>query len=197
MGAANGARSSELQQVVARAKAGDDEGFDTLYSLFGERVYRYALVRVGEPADAQDLVQRVFLSVVEALPTYEDRGVPFGAWLFRIARNAVIDIERGRRPHAALDALAEHPDSAPGPARQAESRAERALILDALLTLTADQRDVVVLRFFGGLAHAEIAAVIGKREGTVRALQFRALATLRRQLDPAVWFAGEPDGALA
>ena len=102
-----------------------------------------------------------------------------------------------RRPHTALDALADHPDSAPGPARHAELRADRRAIRDALVGLTADQRDVIVLRFFAGLSHAEIAAVIGKREGTVRALQFRALSTLRRRLDPALWFAGEPDGAPA
>jgi RNA polymerase sigma-70 factor (ECF subfamily) len=190
-------RTSQLEQLVAGAKAGDESAFGALYEAFATRVYRYGLARLREPADAQDLVQRVFLSVVEALPGYQERGIPFGAWLFRIARNAVIDLERGRRPAVTLDEVAEHRDAAPGPAQLAERRADRAEIRTALLSLTPDQREVVVLRFFGGLAPGEIADVMGKREGSIRALQFRALARLRERLDPSAWLVADVDGARA
>ena len=197
MVADDNAQDAGVQSLVARAKGGDSEAFGRLYDRFAGGVYRYAIIRLREPADAQDLVQRVFLRVIEALPTFEQRGAPFGAWLFRIARNAVIDIERGRRPMAPIDALAEHWDTRPGPAQLMDLEADRAAIRAALDTLTAEQREVVVLRFFAGLTPGEVASVMGKREGSVRALQFRALAALRRQLETRSAFRGEPDRAPA
>lgn len=172
----------EVSRVVARAKAGDSQAFDELYDRYAARVYRYALARVAEPADAEDLLQRVFLKVIEALPRYEDRGVPFGAWLFRIARNAVVDQGRVPQPTTTLDAALGHVDGAYGPDRLVEQAADRALVRAALIELTPEQRDVVLYRFFAGLSPREIGLLMGKREGTVRALQFRALATLRRKL---------------
>jgi len=152
-------------------------------------VYRYALVHVREPADAEDVVQRVFLKVIEALPSYEERGAPFGAWLFRIARNTVIDFGRAKRPAERLDSVLDRRDLTPGPSDLAERRADRQAIHDALGLLTPTQREVVLFRFFGGLSHAEIGALVGKPENAVRGIQFRALATLRRRL-------GEPSGSL-
>jgi len=193
----DGARNNEIVGLVSRAKGGDVEAFDALYGLFGDRVYRYALVRLRHPADAQDLAQVVFLKVIEALPSFQDRGAPFSAWLFRIARNAVIDVERGRRPASTLDALAEQRDTRPGPSQLAEIEADREAVRAALDDLTPEQREVVMLRFFAGLTSTEIAAVMGKRDGTVRALQFRALATLRRRLAGPIAIRTEPDGARA
>jgi RNA polymerase sigma-70 factor (ECF subfamily) len=172
----------EVSRVVARAKAGDSQAFDELYDRYAGRVYRYALARVAEPADAEDLLQRVFLKVIEALPRYEDRGVPFGAWLFRIARNAVVDQGRVPQPTTTLDAALGHVDGAHGPDRLAELAADRAVVRAALSELTPEQREVVLYRFFAGLSPREIGLLMGKREGTIRALQFRALATLRRKL---------------
>ena len=94
---------------VALARAGDDGAFASLYDEYSPRLYRFLLLRVQEPADAEDLLQRVFLKVIEALPAFEDRGLPFGAWLFRIARNAAIDFERSHRSTAPLDALVDRP----------------------------------------------------------------------------------------
>jgi RNA polymerase sigma-70 factor, ECF subfamily len=171
-----------LQPLVDRARSGDREALGAIYDVYAVGVYRYALVHVREPADAEDLVQRVFLKVIEALPGFEDRGVPFGAWLFRIARNTVIDFGRTRRPTTALDGDPNRHDATPGPSEIAELGADREAIRAAVLALTADQREVVLLRFFGGLSHAEIGLLLRKPENAVRGLQFRALATLRRRL---------------
>lgn len=165
---------------VAAARAGDERAFTELYDEYAPRVYRFLLLRVREPADAEDLLQRVFLKVIEALPTFQDRGLPFGAWLFRIARNAAIDFERGRRPLLPIETLAATPDPGEGPAELTEREAARRRVHEALAALTPEQREVVIHRFVGGLTPAEIGRLMGKREGTIRALQFRALRALER-----------------
>jgi len=169
-----------IDELVARAKAGDADAFTALYDGYAERVYRFLLARVPEPADAEDLLQRVFLNVIEALPSYQERGLPFGAWLFRIARNAAIDFARALRPTAQLEAVADRVDDGPGPPALADQAADRAHLRDLLARLTEEQREVIVYRFFGELSPSEIAVLMDKREGSIRALQFRALQALRR-----------------
>jgi RNA polymerase sigma-70 factor (ECF subfamily) len=178
-------RDGALADLVRRARAGDGSALGALYDRYAERVYRYALAHVREPGEAEDLMQRVFLKMIEALPAYEDRGLPFDAWLFRIARNAAIDAGRTRRAWLPLEVAEGRPDARLEPAEAAERTEEQALIRAALASLSPDQRDVVTLRFFGGLSHAEIGAVLGKREATVRGLQFRGLNALRSRLSPA------------
>lgn len=173
-----------LASLLDRAKSGDSQAFAAIYDAYAGRLYRFLALRVTEPADAEDLLQRVFVKVIEALPRYQDRGLPFGAWLFRIARNVVIDFVRARQDADPLTVVADHPDETSQPATVIEQEADRRLIRDALDRLTPEQRDVLVYRFFAGLDAREIGALMGKREGTVRALQFRGLATLRRHLEP-------------
>jgi RNA polymerase sigma-70 factor (ECF subfamily) len=173
----------DLDALVTRAAAGDPDALHGIYVELAPRLHRFVLVRVRERADADDLVQRVFLKMIEALPRYEQRGIPFAAWAFRLARNSVIDFERTRRSHEPLDALTERPADAAGPPELAELEAERTAVRSALATLTPDQQDVIAYRFFAGLTPAEIGALMGRREGSIRALQFRALKALRTRLD--------------
>ena len=171
-----------IERLVAAARSGDAEAFGELFDHYHRPVYRFIASRVRRPADAEDLTQLVFVRALEALPRYEERGVPFGGWLFRLARNAVIDHVRTRHEHAGLDEAAGNAGSEPGPEARALARAEVEAMGAALATLTDEQREVIALRFFGGLSAREVAEVMGKQEGTVRGLQFRALATLRRRL---------------
>jgi RNA polymerase sigma-70 factor (ECF subfamily) len=173
----------DLNVLVDRAVHRDSEAFRALYEHFAPRLYRFVLVRVRDAVDAEDLVQRIFVKMIEALPRYEQRGLPFAAWVFRLARNAVIDFERTRHPTEDLSVVAGADAGGPGPDELAERSFDRDRLLRAMRALTGDQRDVVTLRFFGGLSPAEIGAMLGKREGSIRALQFRALETLRRLLD--------------
>jgi RNA polymerase sigma-70 factor, ECF subfamily len=171
-----------VERLVAAAKAGDPEAFGSIFDVYYGPVYRYVASRVGRPSDAEDLAQLVFVKVLESLPRYEQRGVPFGGWLFRLARNVVIDHVRTRREHVTLDVIVEKSSGDQGPDELAVLRQEMDSIAHALRRLTPEQREAVELRFFAGLSAKEAAEAMGRQEGTVRGLQFRAIAALRREL---------------
>ena len=171
-----------IERLVAQAKAGDAWAFGLIFDHYHLPVYRYIASRVHRPADAEDLTQLVFVKALEALPRYEARGIPFGGWLFRLARNTVIDHVRTRHDHADLDAAVGHAGRDAGPEQVTVERQEMDEVAAALAALTDEQRDAIALRFFAGLSAREAAEVMGKQEGTIRGLQFRAIAALRRQL---------------
>lgn len=172
-----------IERLVAQAKAGDSEAFGFLFDHFSEPVHRYIASRVVRPSDAEDLTQTVFVKALEALPRYESRGIPFGGWLFRLARNTVIDHVRTRRDHADIEALAERVAVDAAPDDMVVMRMQIDAVGVALASLTDEQREAIALRFFGGLSAREAAEAMGKQEGTVRGLQFRAITALRRQLE--------------
>ena len=167
--------------IVDQARSGDADAFATLYDVYAPRVYRFLIVRVREPADAEDLLQQVFIKTIQALPRYESRGLPFAAWLFKIAQNVVVDFHRSHRETETLDA-ALRAGSGSDPELEAQLGADQEHVRMALDRLTAPQREVLIYRFFAGLDTAEIGRAMGKREGTVRALQFRALESMRATL---------------
>jgi RNA polymerase sigma-70 factor (ECF subfamily) len=171
-----------LAELVARAQVGDVEAFAGLFDHYHDPVYRYIRSRVGRPSDAEDLTQTVFVKVLESLPRYESRGVPFGGWLFRLARNTVIDFVRTQRIHQDLDVIEPRANQDPPPDAMVEQREQIEAVGEALGALTDEQREVIALRFFAGLSAREAATVMDKQEGTIRGLQFRAVGALRRQL---------------
>jgi RNA polymerase sigma-70 factor (ECF subfamily) len=171
-----------IEQLVHQAKSGDGDAFGQLFDHYHEAIYRYIASRVYRPTDAEDLTQTVFVKALEALPRYEARGVPFGGWLFRLARNAVIDFVRTRHEHVELDAVGQRSAAEAQPDVVILMRHDIEEVGIALAALTDEQRDAIALRFFGGLSAREAAEAMGKQEGTVRGLQFRAIAALRRQL---------------
>jgi RNA polymerase sigma-70 factor (ECF subfamily) len=175
-------REPATEDLVTRVKEGDPAALGALYDRFARRVYRFCLVRVGNHADAEDLTQRVFLKMIESIGGYRQRGTPFEAWLFRLARNAAIDLLRARRPRESIEALAERASEEPGPGLLVELASDMADVRRAMATLTDEQRDVIAYRFVAQLSSRETAVAMGKREGSVRALQFRALQAIRRVL---------------
>jgi RNA polymerase sigma-70 factor (ECF subfamily) len=184
-----------VERLVAEARSGDSFAFGRLFDLFHEPVYRYIVSRVHRPTDAEDLTQLVFVKALEALPRYEARGVPFGGWLFRLARNTVIDFVRTRHEHGDLEAIVERPGRDAGPEAIVQQREELDAVATALEALTDEQREAIALRFFAGLSAREAAEAMGKQEGTVRGLQFRAIAALRRELGIEVLDRIERSGA--
>jgi RNA polymerase sigma-70 factor (ECF subfamily) len=171
-----------IERLVTDARNGDSWAFGMIFDHYHDSIYRFIASRVQRPSDAEDLTQLVFVKALEALPRYVSRGVPFGGWLFRLARNAVIDHVRTRHDHTELDSLIEAAHGDAGPDEIAVVRQELDAVGAALASLTDEQREAISLRFFAGLSAREAAEAMGKQEGTVRGLQFRAIASMRRQL---------------
>jgi RNA polymerase sigma-70 factor, ECF subfamily len=183
-----------LDRLVAEAQRGDPEAFGRIFDAYVGPIHRFIASRVNRPSDAEDLTQLVFVKALEALPRYEARGIPFGGWLFRLARNAIIDQVRTRRDHLSLVAAVTRATEDAGPEAMAALRDDLERVARALIELTDDQREVIELRFFAGLSVHETADAMGRQDGTVRGLQFRALAALRRSLGIEVEV---PAGAVA
>ena len=176
-----GARS--IDELAVAAAAGDLEALGRLYDGLVGPIYRYVAVRIHRREDVEDLTQVVFERIVGSLPRYRSRGRPFEAWAFRIARNAVIDHVRRDRSHERLtDGHDTGHDETPD--RLTERGEEIRELRRAISTLTPDQQEALALRFAAGLSAEEAAAVMGRRAGTIRGLTFRAIASLRRQLQP-------------
>jgi RNA polymerase sigma-70 factor, ECF subfamily len=177
------ATDAPLDELARAASAGDVEAVGRLYDQLVGPIYRYIVVRVRRREDAEDLTHLVFERIVTALPRYRHDGKPFSAWAFRIARNAVIDHLRRTRRTEPLDVIPERDDAGPDAVslREEEIRELRA----AILRLTPDQREALILRYAGGLSADEAAQVMGRRAGTIRGLTFRAIEALRRQLGGA------------
>lgn len=171
--------------LAMRASKGESAAFGLLYDRHVAAIYRYVYYRVRDDAEAEDITSDVFMRALKAMPRYEPRQA-FLAWLYRIARNAVIDRARkGNRQVSFEDAL-QHPgvDKIVEPDAEILAHSDSATLRDALAKLTPLQQEVVVLRFLEGYSTEEIAGIVGKREGTVRGIQFRAIGALR-QLIPS------------
>ena len=152
-----------IDRLVAAAAAGDPDAFGALFDRYYVPVHRFVAARIGRPSDAEDLAQVVFVKALEALTRYEARGVPFGGWLFRLARNVVIDHVRTLREHSPLDIVAEQTSDDAGPDDLAMLRQEMDSVASALRRLTPEQREAIELRFFAGLSAKEAAVAMGLR----------------------------------
>jgi len=176
--------SMDDRTLVAAAQA-DLQAFGVLYQRYFASVYRYLRARARSDDDAADLTQQVFMQVIAGLPHYRDRGRPFAAWVFRIARNAAIDMQRKHRVALAWDLLPEslqqdNREDTEGVILQGEMRVRlRTLIQE----LREQDRELIVLRFVARLTVAEIAGVVGKSEWAVRKQLTRTLEKLKGAYD--------------
>ncbi len=162
----------------------DSNAFGELYDRFIDRVYRYVYFRTGSHPEAEDLTEQVFLKAWEAIGRYRWQGRPFLAWLYRLAHNVHIDHVRSQRPTTSLNNDARPIEVASSAAAVELARALDADVLaQALVELTGEQQQVIVLKFLEGLDNEQIAQTMDKREGAIRALQMRALISLRRVLE--------------
>ncbi len=185
----------DVQELVVRAQAGDGQAFGQLYEQFSPEINRYLTRHLnGQREAAEDLTAEVFLKVLERIHSYQFRGLPFSAWLYRIARNHMIDHLRSR-PRQIATSLDDVPEI---PEKKAEQVIDRSLdrheLSYALDRLTSDQRQVVTLRFLDGFTTAEAAGIIGKSEDAVKKLQSRGLAQLRRIIEQARHIEAVPSG---
>lgn len=166
---------------MRRAVRGDADAFAQLYDAYADRIYRFIHVRVSNTQLAEDLAGDTFLKAWDHLPDYEERGVPFGAWLFRIARNTVIDHYRTQKETAPLEAAAKEGSGLDVSEAVAQRLAEDEIVA-AMEALTPAQREVLTLKFFTGLKTKTVAEILDKRPGAIRALQMRGLQALNNEL---------------
>lgn len=173
-----------LVALVSRAVARDQVAFAELYDLYVDRVYRYMYYRTANRSDAEDLTEQVFLQAWAAIDRFKWRGKPFLAWLYAVAHNVLVDWRRRAVPTDSLDAPDARIDVENPSATQAIARwIDADLLANAIKRLTPEQQQVITLKFLGGFDTAHIAQIMNKREGTIRALQLRALQSLRRDLE--------------
>lgn len=173
-----------VQDLVRRAHAQDTAAFGELYERYAPRIFTYLCHQLnGRTQEAEDLTAEVFTKMLERIGSYQFRGIPFSAWLFRIARNHLIDHVRRapRQPTMPLDDAYELPE--PSTARSLDRRLAADQIMAGLRLLTDEQRQVIEMRFIEGLSTLQAAERIGKSEEAVKKLQSRGLAALKRAMD--------------
>ncbi len=170
------------QSLVQRAQQHDQEAFAQLYEEYFGKIYRYVVLRIGNQAEAEDMTQQVFLSAIKSISSFKWRNIPFSAWLFRIAHNQAVDYlrKRSRRPTTSLEESLAGGDS--DPQQTAEHKLDIEQLILATRQLTLAQREVISLRFASELPTAQVASIMGKSEGAVKALQHSAIVALRKTL---------------
>jgi len=174
---------NDLDRVVTHASKGDRVAFAELYEQLAPRIYSYFYHHLrGHAATAEDLTEDVFLNVLRGLEEYSQRGLPFSAWIYRVAHNRLVDHFRvqARRPQVSLEGAGDPADLEP--MRHLDQVLDRQELVAALDRLTPDQREVIVLRFLQRLSIQDAARALDRSEETVRKLQRRALDSLRRMM---------------
>ncbi len=166
---------------LLRAKQKEPAAWSSIYREFSSRIYRYVFVKVQNKQLAEDISETVFLRALEAIDKYEMRGLPFSAWLFRIAHNLIIDQQRRNKgdKELALEEVSVGP-MGQDPAALAEKGIALEQVREAMKQLTKAQQEVVELRFAAELSIAEIAQMMGKNEGAIKALQHSGILALRK-----------------
>jgi RNA polymerase sigma-70 factor (ECF subfamily) len=175
--------SANVRALVERAQRGDRGALEELYLLHFDRIYSYLHLSVGNRHDAEDLTTQTFLRMLEAIGRFRWQSAPFSAWLFRIAHNLAMDHFRAGRRVQVEEDLPEQPGAEESSAEdQALDSLGQAGMLELIERLSAEQRQVLTLKFLFGFANAEVAGILGKTEGAVKSLQHRALASLQRHV---------------
>ena len=171
------------RELVERAKS-DPDAFGEIYERHVQRIYNYIYYRTGNHHDAEDLTARVFHRALRHIPTYTDRGVPFTAWLYRIAHNLVANWHRdqSRRKVIPLDELILSRVRTEAPESAAEDSEERARLLGAIRRLPEERQQLLILKFVQRLSNAEIGKLMGRSEGAIKSLYHRTLLALRDEL---------------
>ncbi len=169
------------ESLVRRAQHHDQEAFAQLYEEHFDKIYRYVALRIGDKIEAEDMTQQVFLNALQSISSFKWKGIPFSAWLFRIAHNQVVDYFRSKkRTTVPLDESLASNDN--NPQLVVEQKLDIEQLLLATKQLTGAQREVISLRFAGELPIAQVAKAMGKSQGAVKALQHSAIVALRKTL---------------
>jgi len=165
--------------LIERART-DPQAFGILYERYVDRIYSYVYYRTGNHADAEDLTAKTFYRAMQHIRRYQDRGLPFSAWLYRIAHNLVANWhrDRGKRQMVSLDEL-HSLTLGEGPERTAERRERTETLLRVIRSLPPERQELLILKFVEHLSNAEIGKIMGRSEGAIKSLYHRTLLSLR------------------
>jgi len=176
----------ESDEALVELARCDPEAFGELYERHVARVYNYIYYRTGRRLDAEDLTAKTFLQALAHLPRYRQQGVPISAWFLRIAHNLVANWHRDRkRQLVPLEEAYSTSSDEPDPSDSAARQEERQHLLAAIARLPAERQQLIMLRFVEGMHAADIAVVMGRSEGAIKALLHRTLTGLRKNLGEA------------
>jgi RNA polymerase sigma-70 factor (ECF subfamily) len=172
------------EEVLMRASQGDRDSFGQLYERYIERIFNYVYYRTGNLHDAEDLTARVFQRAMNHIQNYTDRGVPFSAWLYRIAHNLVANWhrDRSRRQEIPLNEVPVLPSRGDHPEKNLVRFQEEDALLRLIRRLPADRQNLLILKFVENLSNAEIGQIMGRSEGAIKSLYHRTLLALREQI---------------
>ena len=170
------------QGLVRRAQQRDQEAWAKIYEEHFDKIYRYVALRIGDEVEAEDMTQQVFLKALRSISSFKWKGVPFSAWLFRIAHNQVVDYLRKKTKQSTIPLDESLAISDSNPQQLVERKLDIEQLTLATKQLTQAQRETISLRFAGELSIAEVAKVMGKSQGAVKALQHSAIVALRKAL---------------
>ena len=176
----------EEQMLLDRAQQYDADALGQLYDRYAPKIYSYVLYHVGDQSLAEDLTANVFSKMLDAVKSSKGWQSSFSGWLYRIAHNAVVDNFRRSKNQDTLPLNERLVSAREDPVSAVERSLASESVRDAMMHLTDDQQLVVELKFFGGLSNLEVAQMMGKTEGAIKSLQYRALGALRRLLEDSV-----------
>ena len=172
------------ENAVRLACGGDPEAFSYLYEKNVTRIYNYIFYRIGSATDAEDITSRVFYRAFGHINNYVEKGVPFSAWLYRIAHNLIANWHRDnlRRKEVPLEDHLDLPQKIDQPERMLEKNQEMAQLLKAIRRISPDRQQLILLKYLEDLSNAEIALIMGRSEGAIKSLYHRALIALREEM---------------
>ncbi|HOJ01674.1 MAG TPA: sigma-70 family RNA polymerase sigma factor [Anaerolineaceae bacterium] len=174
-----------MDDVLNKAIKGDLEAFSVLYRENVQRIYAYIYYRTGNKHDAEDLTARVFQRALSHIQKYENKGVPFSAWLYRIAHNLIANWhrDRSRKKEVSIDETPMEISSAEIPESSVIRDQEIVELMGYVRTLPADRQTLLILKFVDDLTNIEIASIMGKSEGAIKSLYHRTLLQLRDRMN--------------
>ncbi|GAB4471810.1 MAG: hypothetical protein Kow0088_05890 [Anaerolineales bacterium] len=173
------------EQILASAATGDEDAFAWLYQKYVNRIYNYVYFRTGNQADAEDLTAKVFMRAMRHIRNYRDLGLPFSAWLYRIAHNLVANWHRdnGRKKEIPLDEVIPLPVLSKHPESEVVKREETEKLMKIIRKLPPERQQLIILKFVEQLSNAEIGQIMGKSEGAIKSLYHRTLLSLRQEYE--------------
>lgn len=175
----------EDEELIKDAAGGDNDAFGILYERYVRKIYNYIYYRTGNVNEAEDLTARVFHRSYNHISNYDQRGVPFSAWLYRIAHNLVANWyrDRSRKKEVVLEDHIPSKFHFDFPENALETNQENEKLLSAIRKLPSERQQLIILKFVEGLSNAEIGVIMRRSEGAIKSLYHRTLESVRKEVE--------------